>query len=103
MKVIQKGPGRKNWSKEYKCAGEDGCGATLLVEWCDLYQTQSLYIDMRGEAYSEVRTIFRCCECGNETTIPKGDYTGGARIPTRDLWASANGFDIRDDKIVNRG
>jgi len=45
MKVIKPGRPQRGWSKECKCSGKGngggGCGAVLLVEQGDLFQTQS--------------------------------------------------------------
>lgn len=68
MKVLKKGRAQKGWATEAFCTGEGngkgGCGAKLLVEKGDLYQTSSCCM---GEVDSYV--TFRCPECGVETDI----------------------------------
>ena len=68
MKVIKKGRQQKGWAKRFKCSGDGngggGCGATLLVEKDDIYETSS---SCMGEI--ESYTTFKCPSCGVETDI----------------------------------
>jgi hypothetical protein len=63
MKVIEKGPGRKLWSKEVICTGaaNEGCGSKLLVEEADLYTVS------RGNESPVV--CLSCCVCGTELLL----------------------------------
>jgi hypothetical protein len=69
MKVIKKGRPQKGWSKKYKCTGSGngggGCGAVLLVEEGDLFETSSGHYDGSTDYY----TTFQCIECGVKTDI----------------------------------
>lgn len=69
MKVIRKGREQKGWAKKFKCTGvgngNGGCGAKLLVEEGDLYQTIST--DYGGG--TDYYTTFRCPECGVQTDV----------------------------------
>lgn len=71
MKVIKKGRPQKGWAKEFKCTGagngEGGCGATLLVEQDDVFQTSSSHYDGSTDYYS----TFECVECKVLTDIPE--------------------------------
>jgi hypothetical protein len=68
MQVIKKGRKQKGWSKECTCTGKGngggGCGAKLLVEERDLYQTTS---SAMGE--TDYYVTFRCPQCRVETDI----------------------------------
>ena len=70
MKVIKKGSGQKGWAKEITCTGNGngggGCGAKLLVEQNDVFQTSSSSYDGSREYYN----TFECVECGVNTDIP---------------------------------
>lgn len=76
MKVIKKGREQKGWAKEYECTGagngKGGCGAILLVEQPDLFQTSS---SARDE--TDYYVTFKCSECGVLTDIQ--DYPQGTR------------------------
>ena len=66
MKILEEGTG---WNLEVRCTGkgngDGGCGARLLVEAGDIYQTHSW--DMYGDR-DDYFTI--CCpQCGIETDI----------------------------------
>jgi hypothetical protein len=66
MKVLQPG---KGWQLHVKCTGkgngDGGCGAKLLVEKDDVYQTYSYDIDGFCNHYFTI-----CCpQCGIETDI----------------------------------
>lgn len=69
MKVVKKGRPQKGWAKEFTCTGKGngggGCGAVLLVEEGDFYQTCRSFYDGSTERY----TTFRCTECGVETDV----------------------------------
>ena len=69
MKVIKKGREQKGWAKEFTCTGDGngggGCGAVLLVECSDLYQTTSSHYDGSTDYY----TTFRCSCCSVETDV----------------------------------
>lgn len=73
MKIIKPGRKQKGWAKEFICTGHGnrggGCGATLLVEFGDLYNTFS-------HALHETDTFitFKCGACGVETDIK--NYNG---------------------------
>ena len=72
MKVLKNGTGQRGWSKECVCSGSGngggGCGAVLLVEQPDLFQTSST--DYGGS--TEYFTTFECCLCGvlTDITVP---------------------------------
>jgi len=83
MKVIKKGRPQKGWAKEFKCTGKGneggGCGATLLVEQTDLFQTAS---HSRDE--TDYYVTFECCECGVLTDVPEGVAPVSAgELPTK--------------------
>jgi len=77
MKVIAKGRKQKGWSKEFTCTGkgngDGGCGAKLLVEQEDIYETGNHSYDGSSTYYS----TFTCCDCGVQTDI---DSSNGVRI-----------------------
>lgn len=85
MKVIKKGRFQKGWSKKYSCTGrgngDGGCGAKLLVEADDLFQTSSSHYDGSNEYY----VTFKCPECGVLTDIPDSDPPGDviSRLPKK--------------------
>lgn len=80
MKTIKKGRQQKGWSKEYICTGvgngKGGCGAKLLVEEGDFFQTSS---SAMGEV--EYYVTFECQECRVWTDVT--DYTGPDRYRLR--------------------
>lgn len=69
MKIIKPGRDQAGWAKEYVCTGAGngggGCGAILLVEEKDLYQTSRS--DYLGD--TDYYVTFKCCSCGVETDI----------------------------------
>ena len=69
MKIIKKGRPQKGWAQEFECTGKGngggGCGAVLLVEEGDLYETSSSHYDGSTEYY----TTFKCAACGVETDV----------------------------------
>lgn len=82
MKVLKKGRPQKGWATEAVCTGEGngrgGCGARLLVEKGDLYQTsRSDYI---GD--TDYFVTFCCPDCGVETDL-KGTPFYGRELPRR--------------------
>jgi hypothetical protein len=87
MKVIQKGRTQTGWAKELVCSGAGnhggGCGAILMVEQGDLFNT---FIHSRDER--EVFVTFRCSECGVLTDTK--DFPKGVSFPTKDEWFRAH-------------
>lgn len=87
MKIIKKGSGQKGWSKECTCTGygngNGGCGAVLLVEQADLYQTSR---QCYGDDYPEYFTTFKCVECGVETDILKVPGNITKDLPSKEQW-----------------
>jgi hypothetical protein len=83
MKVLEKGRPQKGWSKEKKCTGSGngggGCGAKLLVEEGDLFQTASSHYDGSNETY----VTFKCAACGVLTDLTDGEYTGDRKLPRK--------------------
>ena len=73
MKIIKQGRKQNGWAKEFSCTGsgngDGGCGATLLVEFHDIYKT---YRHCRDE--TDTFFTFKCSACGVETDIK--DYDG---------------------------
>lgn len=69
MRVLKKGRPQKGWATEAKCTGggngNGGCGALLLVEEGDLFETSSGHYDGSTDYY----TTFKCPECGVLTDI----------------------------------
>lgn len=88
MKVIKPGRKQKGWAKEFKCTGKGnadggGCGATLLVEQGDLFQTSRGYYDGSTDYY----ITFQCCECGVLTDIPSNHSPLSVReLPSKSEW-----------------
>jgi hypothetical protein len=82
MRVIAKGRKQKGWSIEKNCTGYGnglgGCGALLLVEQDDIYETRASY---QGET-DHCRT-FKCPECGVETDFKDGEIPGAIWDKTR--------------------
>ena len=64
MKVLQPGRPQKGWATEVKCSGRGngggGCGALLLVEEGDLFQTGRHSYDGSSEYFA----TFACGACG---------------------------------------
>jgi phage FluMu protein Com len=76
MKVLDRGPG---WSVERDCTGSGngggGCGAKLLVEEGDLFETA--HTDYGGDR--ETYVTFRCPQCKKLTDIPPHDVPAAIR------------------------
>lgn len=89
MKVLEKGSGAKSWSKECKCTGEGngggGCGARLLVEKTDLFQTYQSCMGREEDWY----ITFQCPECHVLTDI-KAPFSS-RDLPTHKEWKKAHG------------
>lgn len=68
MQVIAKGRKQMGWARRLLCTGKGngmgGCGALLLVEEDDLYETSS---HARDETTYYV--TFKCCECMVQTDV----------------------------------
>jgi len=68
MKVIKKGRKQAGWAKEFDCTGrgngDGGCGARLLVEKKDLFETTT---QARDE--TDYFVTFKCPECGVLTDL----------------------------------
>lgn len=69
MKLLKPGRDQKGWSAELVCTGEGngggGCGATLLVEQADVYQTSSGHYDGSVDYFAS----FDCMACGVTTDL----------------------------------
>lgn len=85
MKVIEKGRQQTGWSKECVCTGagngNGGCGAKLLVEIGDVFETQN---NCRDE--TDYFTTFRCPECKVLTDIDVPSHVRDAAKRQRGLW-----------------
>lgn len=86
MKVIQKGREQRGWSVEAKCTGagngNGGCGAVLLVEIGDVFETQRNCMNE-----TDYFTTFRCPECGVLTDLaPVPGHVRDAGRAQRDKW-----------------
>lgn len=86
MRVIKEGRPQRGWSKELECTGQGngggGCGAVLLVEIGDVFETTRC---CRDEVDRFV--TFRCESCGVLTDIdgaPPNVWTEAFR--QRDKW-----------------
>jgi hypothetical protein len=69
MKVLKPGRPQKGWSKKFKCTGAGngggGCGAQLLVEQGDVFQTHHYDYGGGQDDYN----TFRCPSCKVLTDI----------------------------------
>ncbi len=94
MKVIEKGRKQEGWAKEYLCTGygnkDGGCGAYLLVEENDLFQTRR---HSYGDTDPTYFVTFQCCECNVLTDIEDTPFRG-EELPTLDR----HGVRFRDSK-----
>jgi hypothetical protein len=90
MKVIKKGRPQKGWAKEFTCTGKGngngGCGALLLVEIGDVFETQS---QCRDE--TDYYVTFRCGSCGvlNDIDNPPSEVRTAAQ-QQKALWRNPN-------------
>jgi len=68
MKILEPGRAQTGWAKEFRCTGkgngDGGCGALLLVEQPDLYNTHHHCRDDH-----DVFTTFRCAACKVQTDV----------------------------------
>jgi len=92
MRLIKKGRAQKGWAKEFVCTGDGngggGCGAKLLVDMGDLFQTQHTSYDGSTDHY----ITFRCCECGVETDVQdEAPMSLLDEIPWKKDWLKTNG------------
>lgn len=85
MRVLEPGREQRGWSKEVKCTGEGngggGCGAKLLVEQLDLFQTASGHHDGSTDYYITIE----CPQCFAWTDLPDGSVPSHAckNLPRR--------------------
>jgi hypothetical protein len=96
MKVITPGRPQTGWAKEFTCTGAGnadggGCGAMLLVEQDDLYETSSGHYDGSTDHY----VTFRCSACGVETDIKDVPSSVKNNIISKEAWMKKQGL-IRD-------
>jgi hypothetical protein len=72
MKVIKPGREQKCWAKRFTCTGKGngggGCGARLLVEQTDLYETHTSAMGEIGDRF----TTFQCPQCKVQTDVKVG-------------------------------
>lgn len=89
MKILKPGREQKGWSKECRCSGfgngAGGCGAKLLVEEGDLFQTSRS--DYGGD--TDYFVTFRCSACGVLTDI-QGTPFNAPSLPTKAEWLKAH-------------
>lgn len=91
MKVLKEGSPQKGWAKRFKCTGggngNGGCGAVLLVEFGDLFTTES---HARDETTTYV--TFKCSSCGVLTDIDRkdGPENGSIGLPSKAAWERRN-------------
>lgn len=75
MKVLKKGRKQRGWTEEFICTGngngEGGCGAKLLVEQNDVFQTAHHRFDGSSDYYN----TFICAACKVPTDIPSVPFT----------------------------
>ncbi len=85
MKVITPGRPQKGWAKECTCSGAGngggGCGARVLVEQGDLFQTAKHCYDGSSEYF----VTYECGACGVWNDIKDSPFAGQA-LPTRSVW-----------------
>ena len=96
MKVLKEGRPQKGWSSEQKCSGAGnhggGCGAKLLVEEDDLFETCASYMGRDEEWF----TTFRCSACGVLTDIvPRPPIHN---LPSRMTWFNAHGIEDKRNR-----
>lgn len=89
MKILKPGRIQTGWAKEKECTGkgngDGGCGATLLVEEGDLFQTSSCH---QGEVDNFV--TFKCGACGVLTDIDDAPAHVVGKLPTKPAWMEAH-------------
>jgi hypothetical protein len=97
MRVLEKGPKKKYWSKKLTCTGAGNiggfCGAKLLVEQGDVFRTEYQHCDGSHESYH----TFECVECGGMTDISEWlPFT----VPSRKAWLArkSHGIPLDDEK-----
>ncbi len=70
MKILKNGREQTGWSIESICTGkgngDGGCGAKLLVEQKDLFETRGYHYDE-----TDYFTTFTCPCCGIHTDLPE--------------------------------
>lgn len=97
MKIIKPGRQQQGWSTEVTCTGSGngngGCGALLLVEIGDVFETQS---NCRDE--TTYYTTFKC-PCGVLTDLPNPP----AHVREAARTATVNGAWDRARGIVREG
>lgn len=83
MKVLSPGRQQKGWAGEFRCTGagngKGGCGALLLVEEDDLFETRSSHYDGSTDTY----TTFECGACGVWTDIEDGRVPSHVSLKVR--------------------
>lgn len=89
MKVVKAGRTQKGWAKEHKCTGAGnkggGCGAVLLIEQDDLFQTGRHSYDGSSDYF----VTFKCAACGVLTL--RGRRLARGPYRSRKLGKSARG------------
>ena len=85
MKILKKGRPQRGWAKEFECTGAGngggGCGARLLVEEGDVFETSSSHYDGSTDYYITFE-----CGCCHVLTDINGAYTGPRPIPKHRDW-----------------
>lgn len=78
MKIIKRGRPQKSWAKQFICTGTGngggGCGAVLLVEADDLYQTHSSSYDGSTDYFTTFRCV--CCKVETDVKVPSNIKIG---------------------------
>ncbi len=92
MKIVKPGRDQQGWAREFKCTGkgnqDGGCGAVLLVERDDIFQTAN---SCMGE--TDYFVTFRCMSCGVLTDIAEGVSPESPRsLPTKNSWFKSHGI-----------
>ncbi|HCC22636.1 TPA: hypothetical protein DF272_00450 [Candidatus Falkowbacteria bacterium] len=76
-----KGRPQRGWSIEATCSGagngNGGCGARLLVEEADLFQTRSHHYDGSTDYY----VTFTCPDCGVQTDLDRVPSSITRKLP----------------------
>lgn len=90
MKVITPGRPQTGWAREETCTGTGngggGCGAVLLVEQTDMYQTVSTdYAGGRDEFVT-----FTCACCGVESDMKSVPSQVVSRLPSKRSFFATN-------------